>query len=266
MNDTAEQNVTVTIMADGMAVVTLNRPEKHNAMRLDMWLRLPELLAELDKNPDIRVVLLTGAGGNFCAGADISEFPETRSSDDAAHRYQLAVDRCQSALYELSVPTLAVIQGNCVGGGMGLALCCDFRIVGAGANFGITATKLGVVYGLVEVRHLASVIGVSASREFLYRGDLIDAEEALRIGLVHSVVPDDQLMLQARGWVGNMLYGAPLSIAAAKRALNAVAMMENERLAGESVNRIARKAVLSEDYREGQAAFREKRQPRFRGC
>lgn len=246
---------------DAVALVTLNRPERRNAMSLAMWRRLGELFRGFARERELRAVILTGAGSHFCAGADISEFGKVRSSAALGAKYERAVDECQGAIVALPKPTIAAIAGFCVGGGCGLALGCDLRLAEAGAKFAITAAKLGILYGLRETQLLYRAVGLSQAKRILFTAERIDAEEAARIGLIDRLSPAPALAA-ARGLAATIAEGAPLSIAGAKGILNALADGAADPHATEGW---MREALGSEDYREGVRAFLEKRRPRFTG-
>lgn len=244
-----------------LAIVTLNRPERRNAMSLAMWRRLGELFHGFGRDQELRAVIMTGAGGHFCAGADISEFDKVRSTAELGKEYERAVDDCQGAIVALPRPTIAAIAGSCVGGGCGVALACDFRLAEAGAKFAITAAKLGIIYGLRETQLLYRAVGLSQSKRILFTGEHLDATEAARIGLVDQVTPGPALAA-ARELALAIAEGAPLSVAGAKRILNALADGAADPPA---IQGWMREALESEDYREGVRAFRDKRKPRFSG-
>ena len=249
--------------SDAIAVVTLNRPHKRNAVSLAMWRRLTEIFIDLDADTGVRVVILTGAGGHFCAGADISEFADLRSTEADGRVYDEASDGCEDTLTALAKPTIAAIDGVCIGGGLGLAVACDFRLASAGARFGVTAGRLGIVYGLPETQKLVNAVGITAAKRILMRADIFDAGEAQALGLVAEVVAEGALSA-ARRLATDMAGKAPASLAGAKFIVNAIA---EGRADGEATNieAMVLDALASEDYREGQAAFAEKRAPAFKG-
>jgi enoyl-CoA hydratase/carnithine racemase len=252
----------VNVDTAGVATVTLNRPKRRNAVTLAMWRQLGEAFLDLAERADTRVVVLTGAGGHFCAGADISEFGAVRSTVEQGHAYEQAVDGCTGALMQLRKPTIAAISGYAVGGGCGLALACDFRVADATAQLGIPAARLGIVYGPVDCRNLLSLVGLSRAKEVLFAARRYDAASALRIGLVDHVV--DDLAAGVRALAEELAGNAPLAIAGAKLVLETLARGETERRIGE-IHAAVERALESEDYREGVRAFGEKRRPRFTG-
>lgn len=278
----ASEHIQVWI-ADHIALVTLNRPRSRNAMTLAMWRAMPAIMAALERNPEVRAVLLCGAGGDFCAGADISEFAQVRDDTAQAHAYELAVDACCDAIAGLAKPTVAVLRGYCLGGGAHLAMSCDLRFAAADAVFGIPAARLSIIYGVHGTRRLLALVGLAQAKKILFGAQRFDAEEALRIGFVDQVAgagaparaswwsrwrgraaPRADVMTQARDFARTLADNAPLSIAGAKALLNGMAMGLGALDAGRADALIAA-ASASEDYREGRAAFAQKRAPRFQG-
>lgn len=246
-----------------IAVVTIDNPARRNALTLAMWRGLREACAEVSEDRQVRAVILTGAGDHFCAGADISEFAELRTGLEAAAEYEDAVDACEDALMTLGKPTIAAISGYCVGGGCGLATCCDFRVADRSARFAIPAAKLGIVYGLRECQSLFSLVGLANAKRILFGGEQLDAAEAARIGLVDELVETDA-QSATMDLAGRLAGNAPLSIAGAKVALNALALGQAKERAAEIAD-LVMSAMTSEDYQEGTRAFMEKRPPVFTG-
>src|ERR1700694_5621130 len=174
--------------------VIFNNPERHNAVSLEMWAALSEILEAFAKDPDVRVVVLTGAGGKaFVSGADISKFESERSSKDAVDRYNVTVDKANTAVYEFPKPTIAMIRGYCIGGGVGLALCCDLRICSDNSKFGVPAAKLGLGYGYKGIKKLVDVVGPSFAKEIFFTARQFSAAEALTMGLVNRVLREAEL-------------------------------------------------------------------------
>ncbi|WMY09550.1 enoyl-CoA hydratase-related protein [Paraburkholderia phenoliruptrix] len=273
-------------ISDQVAVVTLNRPGSRNAMTYGMWLAMPSIMAALDRNPEVRAVILTGAGADFCAGADIPEFEQVRADVAQATTYEVAVDACCDAIANISKPTVAVLRGYCLGGGAHLAMSCDFRFAGQDAMMGIPAARLSIIYGVKGTRKLLSLVGLSEAKKILYGGQRFDAAHALRIGFVDQVaglgavvsgrslwerligakqqVAKSDPMGDARAFATSLAANAPLSMAGAKYLLNGMAMGTGALDLVRSEALIAA-AAASDDYREGRAAFGEKRSPKFQG-
>src|SRR5262249_17935699 len=204
-------------VAEGVGVITFNNPEKRNAMSLDMWEGLGHALTELRDDADVRVVILVGAGGKaFVSGADISQFEKTRHNAAASEEYAKRSATQRALLADYPKPTLACIQGFCLGGGMQVAMLADIRIASHSSQFGIPAAKLGIGYGYDGLRNLVSLVGPSWARLLMYTGMRIDAAEALRIGLIERMIPDDQLWGETMAIAETISTNAPLAIKAAK--------------------------------------------------
>ena len=172
----------------GVVVVTLNRPERRNCLTLALWRRLAELYRSFADDPEVRCVILTGAGGQFCAGADISEFSTVRATPEQAEAYAEAVDEANDAMLKLPQPTIAAIAGYCVGGGCGLAVANDFRIAESNAIFSVPAARLGIVYGVKETRNLLNVVGLTNAKRILFAAERLPAGQAQEMGLVDELV------------------------------------------------------------------------------
>ena len=252
-------------VTDGVGVVTFNNPGKRNAMSLDMWEGLGHALTELRDDADVRVVILVGAGDKaFVSGADISQFEKTRHNAAASEEYSRRSAAQRALLADYPKPTISCIRGFCLGGGMQVAMLTDIRIAAKDSQFGIPAAKLGIAYGYDGLRHLVSLVGPSWARLIMYTGMKIDSAEALRIGLVDRVVPNDELwdatMEIARTISGN----APLAIQAAKITIAQV-LKDPAARDMDAIKKIGSACMDSEDFREGRQAFMEKRKPKFKG-
>jgi enoyl-CoA hydratase/carnithine racemase len=252
-------------ITEGVGVVTFNNPEKRNAMSLEMWEGLGQALTELRDDPDVRVVVLVGAGDKaFVSGADISQFEKTRLNAAASEEYSKKSEAQRALLGNYPKPTIACIRGFCLGGGMQVAMLADIRIAAEDSQFGIPAAKLGIAYGYDGLRNLVSLVGPSWARLIMYTGMRISSAEALRIGLVDRVLPNGELwdatMEIARTISGN----APLAIKAAKITIAQV-LKDPAARDMNSVKQIGLECMDSEDFREGRRAFMEKRKPQFKG-
>src|SRR4029079_10921687 len=217
-------------VSDGIGIVTFNNPGKRNAMSLEMWEGLGSALTELRDDPDVRVVILTGAGDKaFVSGADISQFEKTRHNAQASEEYSRRSEAQRALLANYPKPTIACIRGFCLGGGMQVAMLTDMRFAAENSQFGIPAARLGIAYGYDGLRNLVSLVGPSWARLIMYTGMRIDSAEALRIGLVDRVLPDAELwdatLKVARTISGN----APLAIKAAKITISEVLKDESKR-------------------------------------
>lgn len=248
---------------DGIAVVTLRRPEKRNAISLAMWRKLAATFRKLDARSDVRVVILTGSGGHFCAGADIAEFDEVRADAMSAQRYDDIAEQATLAIKQWRGPTIAAISGFAVGGGCGLALACDFRMADHTAKIGITAARLGIVYSLLDTGLLYRQVGLAAAKRILFGGEHLPVDEAVRIGLVDFPVADD-VQAAAVQFAAKLVANAPLTIAGSKQMLDAIADGSSETRRAE-IDQLIAQAYQSTDYKEGRAAFAQKRPAQFRG-
>lgn len=246
-----------------VAIVRLNRPAKKNAMTLAMWNELTRLYRVLAADPDVRAIVLTGNGGVFGSGADISEFPAVRHDAESAAAYDLAVDHCADAVMETPKPTIAAISGVCGAGILSPVLACDFRVADASASFFLPPAKIGIVYGIEKCRRLMTIVGLTHAKKILYGGKRFPVDEAVATGLVDQVVEGD-VVAAAVAFVQEMAMGAPLAIAGIKEILEAIAAEQVEQRRTRLVAAI-RKADASHDQREAARAFMEKRPPVFRG-
>jgi len=253
------------VRRDGpIATVTLNRPHKHNAITVAMWEALPRVLAPLAQDAGVHTVVLRGAGEEaFASGADISEFERVRGDATSARIYSALVAATERALADFPKPTLAMIHGFCVGGGLEVALACDLRWTSRTGRFGITAARLGIVYGLGATRRLAAAVGPSRARDLLFSGRLVGAEEAYAMGLVNRVCAPDEVERDVYAYARALAQQAPLSQRGAKAMLQHLAgegtMTEHDLAA------FTETAYDSADYREGVRAFLARRPGRFEG-
>ena len=250
---------------DGIGIVTFNNPEKRNAMSLDMWEGLGQALLELRDDPNVRVVIMAGAGDKaFVSGADISQFEKTRHNAEASEEYSRRSAAQRALLADYPKPTIACIRGFCLGGGMQVAMLADIRFAAENSQFGIPAAKLSIAYGYDGLRNLVSLVGPSWARLIMYTGMRIGSAEAQRIGLVDRVLPDAELwdatLEIARGISSN----APLAIKAAKITIAQVLKDPGAR-DFDAIKNIGTACMDSEDFREGRQAFMEKRKPVFKG-
>jgi enoyl-CoA hydratase/carnithine racemase len=257
----AAEHLNVTL-DDGVATVELSRPDKHNAISYAMWQAFGRLMPVLATDDDVEVVLLRGTpGGPFSAGADIAEFRSLRSDPDGARRYGEAVEAGEQAIIRCPKPTIALIEGFAIGGGTQVAVACDLRVCGEGSRFGVTPAKLGIVYALPSTERLVETVGAAWARWILLTGDLLDAQTALRIGLVHEVVPDDAVVDRAHAVARTVASRAQVSLLGGKAMVQRVVTGRLEE--DEEVLAVYEQSWASAEYAEGIAAFLAKRPPDF---
>jgi enoyl-CoA hydratase/carnithine racemase len=245
--------------------VIFNNPERHNAVSLDMWAATSRILEDFAKDDEVRVVVLTGAGGKaFVSGADISKFESERATLDATKHYNATVEKAYAGVQEFSKPTIAMIRGYCIGGGLGLAVCCDLRICSDNSRFAVPAAKLGLGYSYAGLRRLVDVVGPAFAREIFFTARQFDAEEARAMGLVNRVVPEAELEAYVKNYAETIAGNAPLTVKAVKYIVGEVTKDETKRniaRCGEMVDQ----CFASNDFIEGRRAFMEKRKPAFTG-
>jgi enoyl-CoA hydratase/carnithine racemase len=227
-----------------------------------MWRELAGIVSNIANDDDVRAIVLTGAGADFCVGADVSEFDQIRVNRDQSAAYEIAVDACSAAIADVAKPVIAAISGYCLGGGCHLALACDFRFVDHTAKLGIPSAKLSIVYGVKSVQRLLAIAGLANAKRMLYSGERYDAVRAQSMGLIDEI--SDDVVAAAVAYAGTFAGNAPLSIAGAKFMLNGLSSGDGA-LDVDAAQRIIDLAADSEDFREGRRAFAEKRTPRFRG-
>ena len=250
---------------DGIALVTFNNPAKRNALSAPIRAALPGVLRSLQADDDVRVVVLTGAGDKaFVSGADISEFGSQRTTPEARASFDAGQADAARAWGELEKPILAMIRGFCIGGGLLTALQADIRICSDDSQFGVPAARLGLGYGFGGVEQLMQLVGPSWASEILFSARRLSASEALHCGLVNRVVGVDVLRDEVFALAGAIRDNAPLTVKALKAAIRE-ARRPPERRDLQHVADLVEACFRSDDYREGQAAFLEKRRPRFEG-
>jgi enoyl-CoA hydratase len=242
-----------------------NNPARHNAVSLEMWEGVTQIIDDFERDDAVRVIVVSGAGGRaFVSGADISEFKEKRASEEAAAAYSKISEGARQRLQDTPKPTIAMIQGYCIGGGVGTALACDLRIAAEGSRFGIPAAKLGLGYGYDGIRRLIDLVGPACAREIFYTARQFSAEEALRMGLVNQLVPADRLQNYVNEYCEMIAANAPLTVRSVKTIVREVMKDERERDL-ELCKQVVDECFASEDYAEGRTAFMEKRRPVFKG-
>lgn len=242
--------------------LTLNQPDRLNAVRLDMWRGLPAAVASLEADPAVRVIIVRGAGDKaFASGADIAEFETTRFDSGSNHAFTAAVSAATEALAHSRLPVVAMIRGFCIGGGMVIASACDIRLCADNSRFSVPAGRLGLGYELDNFRRLFALVGPGIAMEMLATARQFSAKEALAAGFVNRSLPADLLEPATLEMAAQIAATAPLSVAAAKLASRAA---RDPALDGKAQSAIDA-CFDSADFREGRAAFAEKRPPAFKG-
>lgn len=241
----------------------LDNPKRRNAIGAQMWRAIPQAIAAFEGEPDIRCIVIRGEGTEaFAAGADISEFEQNRSSEAQVREYEGATGAAHHAIESTSKPVIALIHGFCVGGGLAVALSCDLRYADRSSRFAIPAARLGLGYGVHGTNRLVSTVGHACAREIMFSARRYGAEDALAMGLVNAVLPDDALDEHVRKVALELAVNAPMTMAASKAVINA--LIEPRGSFAEAEAAVAR-CMTSDDYVEGRRAFMEKRTPRFKG-
>jgi enoyl-CoA hydratase len=249
--------------ANGVGQIFFDNQARRNAMTFEMWRDLPLVLEDFMADDDIRVVVVAGKGGkSFCAGADISQFAEARSSEDATALYNEAVSNASIALAGIAKPTIAKIEGFCIGGGVGIALCCDLRIANDVSTYAVPAAKLGLGYGHEGLKRLVDLVGPSSAKEIFFTARQFTPDEAVTMGLINRVVPRALLDAYVDDYTKRMAENAPLTIHAAKTVINE--LVESGGPDFERCQQVVDDCFASEDYKEGRTAFMEKRKPQFK--
>jgi len=245
--------------------IVFNQPTKKNAISGAMWRAIPPAMEAFDRDPQVRCIVFRGAGSEaFAAGADISEFESVRSDRSAITEYDELLDRVLHSIQDSLKPSVALIHGYCLGGGLEIALACDLRYCGSLAQFGIPAAKLGLAYNVEGHKRLLETVGHAWAREIMFLGRRYDAFEASGMGLVHRVLPDGELEAYVDGVIETLCRNAPLAIANTKTVLEEYVKSEGEPDMARMRAAIER-CAKSADYIEGRRAFMEKRKPRFSG-
>jgi enoyl-CoA hydratase len=241
-----------------------NKPARRNAVSLDMWAAIPEILDQFEQNPAVRVIVLKGAGEQaFVSGADISEFEQQRASSAGNEQYDRVSDEASRRLINCGKPTIAMINGWCIGGGLAIALECDLRIASDASRFGIPAARLGLGYGAPGVKKLMEMVGPSFTKEIFFTARHFNAAEALAMGLVNRVLPVAEIDSYTRNYCATIADNAPLTMHTLKRTVGE--LLKGPAGDSDLCDKLVKACFESADYIEGRRAFMEKRRPVFRG-
>ena len=250
---------------DHVATLTFNQPEKRNAVSLDMWERAQEILDDFQNDPEIRVVVLSGAGGkSFVSGADISEFEKQRGTTEAQLYYNSQTTKVYERIENFPKPTIAMIQGFCIGGGLNLACACDLRICSDDLQIAMPAAKLALGYPFSAINRLKNIVGIANARMLMFTANRVGAEDAHRMGFAQMVVAADELEATVNDLAGTIAGNAPMTVAAMKYISTQVLTDPADRDL-EKCQSMVDACFSSEDYKEGRRAFMEKRKPEFQG-
>lgn len=245
----------------GIARLTLSQPARRNALNAAMWAAIPNIMTELAVDETIRALIITGDGDHFAAGADISEFGALYSTSESAAKISADIQNAFRAIAAFPMPTIAMIRGACVGGGCGLALCCDLRFADATAKFAITPAKLGLVYPFGDITRLIDAVGVANANDILLSARVIKAKPARKMGLVHRVTGVDALEAEVLAYVENITALSPESLRVTKSMITAY--RNGQRVDTPETDAQFLAGFSSKDFGEGFRAFLEKRKPRF---
>jgi len=246
--------------------VIYNNVEKHNAVSLDMWEAIPELLGRAAGDDAVRMVVFSGEGGkSFVSGADISQFEDHRAAREAVKKYEVVAEEALQGILHLEKPTIACIRGYCIGGGVNVAIACDLRLASTRSTFSIPASRLGLGYRFSAMRNLTHLVGPGNAKDIFFTGRRLDAKEADKIGLVNRIAEPDGLEALLKEYTDAISTGAPLTIKAGKRIIPELLRTDGEAVDMELCRRLILDCFESEDYIEGRRAFMEKRKPAFKG-
>lgn len=246
----------------GVVTVVMDRGEKRNALDLSRWREIGETFRALHEDESIRCLVLRGGKDVFCAGADIAQFPETRTGVEKARRYGEAIAEAMAAVHECPFPVIAAIRGDCVGGGLEISAACDLRVATPRSRFGVPIARIGVVMAYAELQGLHRLVGPAAAAEILLTGELFSAADAYRLGLLTRVFSEEEFEASLKTLVDRIVAGAPLSHRWHKRFLRRLA---DPRPLTDAEKDETYAYAKTSDYAEGIGAFLQKRTPRFEG-
>ena len=254
------KNIGLERVIAGSATLTLNRPDKRNALNVAMWSAIPALVDEAINDPEVKLLFVRGAGGVFASGADISEMSTVYATSLAALENDSKIQAAMTALEDCPKPVIALIEGPCVGGGCGIALACDIRIGAMGSRYGVTPAKLGLVYGAADTRRLVQAVGLSMAKDILFTGRLLDADEASAVGLIDQLVDADDLESAAIDYADKIAAASQFSIRNQKAILKLLRGGDDD---APQSRALFGSSFEGADFKEGFAAFMEKRPAKF---
>jgi enoyl-CoA hydratase/carnithine racemase len=254
------KNISLERVYESSATLMLNRPDKRNALTVAMWSAIPAFIDQAVADPEVKLLFVRGADGAFASGADISEMPTVYATSEAALENDWKIQGAMSALENCPKPIIALIEGPCVGGGCGIALACDIRIGAMGSRYGVTPAKLGLVYGAADTRRLVQAVGLSMAKDILFTGRLLDAEEALGVGLIDHLVDPEDLDGAAMDYASKIGSASQFSIRSQKKILT---LLRNGVDDAPMSRALFGESFEGADFKEGFAAFMEKRPAKF---
>lgn len=250
---------------DRVGYLVINNPKRHNAISLDMWTAATQVLGDMESDPETRALVVTGAGGKaFASGADISKFETERATEEAVAHYQATSAKFYATLENFPKPSIAVVKGYCIGGGLALAVCCDIRICTDRSSFGVPAAKLGLGYGYSGIKRLTRLVSVSFAQEIFYTARQFSAQEAGDMGLVNRVLSSVVIDTYVHDYLQRIRENAPMTIASVKAVTLAIEQDPDDR-DHPAIDKMVDDCFRSDDYVEGRRAFMEKRKPQFKG-
>lgn len=261
--DNAGHRNILSSVEDQVAMVTLNRPAKKNAITSDMWQQISSIFEQIEADPGVRAVIVRGSGNDFCAGADIAEFEDLRRDTSTAKAYEKANDDAFATVRDCRVPVIAAIRGICFGGGFGIAAAADLRIAASDAVFSVPAARLGLAYPALAMADIVNSVGPQVAKYLTFSANSINADQAFEAGFLLEIARDATVENRAQELAATIAQNAPLSVTASKAAIKAVLSGMPGDL--ERAAALGSKTFESKDYSEGRRAFAEKRKPRFSG-